>query len=135
MMSLLSFDSKNKYTRSDVFCCFGAMENFHDSRIKTHKWSSSTLEYLINDHVRLLGLEFSSSVVALFPVWSFIFKSLFLVCSFITSCSFITMLKIIHQFEFHLVSRYFNMIPLYWTNCLQFWNCWCPFWCWCPLIS
>ena len=59
---------------------------------------SITLKYLIKDHVRLLSLEFSSSMVPYFPAWSFILKNFFLVCSFITSCSFIIMLKIIHYF-------------------------------------
>ena len=59
-----------------------------------------TLKYLIKDHVRLLSLEFSSSMVALFLAWSFILKNLFLVCSFITSWSFIIILKIIHYFLF-----------------------------------
>ena len=66
---------------------------------------SYTLKYLIKDHVRLLSLEFSSSMVALFPAWSFILKNLFLVCSFITSWSFIIILKITHYFVclLHLV--------------------------------
>ena len=70
--------------------------------------NSITLKYQIKDHVCLLSLEFSSSMVAIFPAWSFILKNFFssmfvyyimfvyyyaqnnsLFCMFITSCSFI----------------------------------------------
>ena len=53
----------------------------------------STLKYLINEHVRLLSLDFDSTMFVYFPVCSFFLLTFFPLCSFITSCSFIIMVK------------------------------------------
>ena len=49
----------------------------------------STLKYLIKEHVRLLTLDFDSTMFVYFPVCSFIFLTFFPFCSFIPSCLFI----------------------------------------------
>ena len=54
-----------------------------------------TLKYLINEHVRLLSLDFDSTMFVYFPLCSFILLIFFRLCSFITSCSFIIIFKII----------------------------------------
>jgi len=48
------------------------------------KLKVGTLKYLINEHVRLLSLDFDSTMFVYFPACSFIFLTFFPLCSFIT---------------------------------------------------
>ena len=87
---------KNKKNLKDLLILFHI---FGDIILRLEYFD--TLKYLINVHVRLLSLDFDSTMFVYFPVCSFILLTFFPLCSFITSCSFIFMIKIMYHIKLH----------------------------------